>query len=148
MRVLALAALALGGCYSHTQVAVTDLEKLTAVPGRAPEADLAGQDCDGCPVRVDGTTPLVLTTKRGLQHRVTPFYFHMNDTPLGSPDYGVLVDRAEVRTAEVRTLSTGGTSAMVVGIAAIAAGTFLAIQLTAGDSSIGSNDAVMEPATE
>jgi hypothetical protein len=86
----------------------------------------------------------VLTTKDGLLHRVTPFYFHMNDTQLVSPDYGILVDRAEVKTAEVRTLSSGGTIALVVGIAAIAAGTFLAIQLTAGDDSLSADEAPTE----
>lgn len=135
--VLALAALVLPGCYSHQRVAVAHLEKLTAVPGRLPEADLPGDLCDGCVVHVDGTTPLVLTTEDGLTHRVTPFYFHMNERQLVSPDYGVLLDRAKVSSAEVRTLSTGRTVAMVVGIAAIAAGTFLAIQLTAGDENLG-----------
>jgi len=134
---LLLAALALPACYSHQRVAVTDLDQLTAVPGRPPEASLQGTDCGGCQVQVDGTTPLVLTTRDGQVHRVTPFYFHMNKTQLVSPDYGVLVDRTQVSTAEIRTLSTGGTIAMVAGIAAIAAGTFLAIQLTAGDENLG-----------
>ncbi len=125
------------GCYSHQQIAVADLEKLTAAPGRSPEADLSGRGCEGCSVRVDGTTPLVLTTKDGRSHRVTPFYFHMNETQLVSPDYGVLVDRVDVKTAEVRTLSAGGTIGLVAGIVAVAAGTFLAIQLTAGDEQLG-----------
>ncbi len=132
-----LAAVVLTGCYSHQRVAVAHLEKLTAVPGRLPEADVPGDLCDGCIVHVDGTTPLVLTTADGLTHRVTPFYFHMNERQLVSPDYGVLVDRSKVSAAEVRTLSTGRTVAMVLGIAAIAAGTFLAIQLTAGDENLG-----------
>ena len=133
---LAVAALATTGCYAHQRIPVADLQKLTAIPGRAPEADLKGESCGGCVVRVDGTTPLVLTTRDGQEHRVTPFYFHMNEKQLVSPDYGVLVDRADVRAADVRTLSTGGTIGLVVGIAAIAAGTFLAIQLTAGDEDL------------
>ena len=40
---LAVAALATTGCYAHQRIPVADLQKLTAIPGRAPEADLKGK---------------------------------------------------------------------------------------------------------
>ncbi len=139
MRQIAALALtiALGGCYSQRPVALAALEDLTAAPGRPPEVQVAGEECDGCQVTVDATSPLVLTTADGRTHRMTPFYFHMSDTQVVSPDYGVLIDRADLRRAEVRTLSVGGTVALVSVVATVAIGTFIALQATAGEENLG-----------
>lgn len=131
-----LAALAVAGCYAHQAIPLSSVAELSAAPGRPTEAQVPGEDCGGCRVSVDATTPLLLTTADGEVHRVTPFYFHVSDTQIVSPDYGVLVERADVQRAEVRELSTGGTLALVGVVAAAAVGTFLAIQLTAGQEDL------------
>ncbi len=127
----------LAGCYSHQRIDHTELDKLAAAPGHPDVVAMTGIGCEGCQVQVDGTTPLVLTTGDGRAHRLTPFYFHLSETQVVSPDYGVLVDRKDLDKAEVRKLSTGGTVALVAGIASAALGTFLAIQFTAGEDKIG-----------
>ena len=137
---LLVGALAMSGCYTHQRIAVEELEKLTAAPGRPPEVVVKGVECGDCQVQVEATSPLVLTTRDGVAHRMTPFYFHMSDTQLVSPDYGVLVNRADLQRAEVRQLSTGGTLALVGLIAGVALGTFVAIQATAGEESLRSED--------
>ena len=132
-----LLSLLLVGCYSHQRIDATELSKLAAAPGHPDVVTITGIGCDSCQVEVDGTTPLVLTTKDGRAHRLTPFYFHLSEAQVVSPDYGVLVDRKDLDRAEVRTLSTGGTIALVATIASAAVGTFLAIQLTAGQDELG-----------
>lgn len=135
MRVLLLLAALTAGCYRQQRIPLAELEQLTAAPGRPPAVDVPGEDCDGCSVTVDTTTPILLTDADGRTHRVTPFYFHMSDAQLVSPDYGVLLDRTDLQQAEVRHLSTGGTLTLVGLVTAAAVGTFLAIQLTSGEQS-------------
>jgi hypothetical protein len=127
----------LSGCYAHQQIPLAQLEHLTAVPGRPSATDVPGEDCGGCTVNVDTTTPLLLTDISGRVHRLTPFFFHMSDKQVVSPDYGVLVARADIQRAEVRDLSLGGTLTVVILVAAAAVGTFLGIQLTAGEERLG-----------
>ncbi len=131
---LLVAGLALAGCYSQRPIGLDALDQLTAAPGRPPEVEV--KSTEGEPITVDATSPLVLTTADGRTHRVTPFYFHMSDTQLVSPDYGVLVNRADLTGAEVRQLSVGGTAALIGVVAAVAIGTFVALQATAGEDAL------------
>ncbi len=124
------------GCYAYQNIPLAKLDDLTAAPGRVPRAELDGEACEGCRVEVDTTTPLILTTTQGEALRVTPFYFHLSKTQLVAPDYGVLVERDEIGSAAVRTISVGRTVALVSTVVLIAAGTFAAIQLTAGTQSL------------
>ncbi len=128
----------LGGCYSHQRVELDELGQLTAAPGRPEEVAIKGADCGECAVVVDATSPLVLTTRDGAQHRMTPFFFHMSGGQLVSPDFGVLVDKNQVDRVEVRQLSTFKTAALVAIVAGIAVGTFVGIRATAGDESLRS----------
>ena len=131
-----LTAFLASGCYTYQAIPVPRLEDLTATPGRAPRLEMEGEGCDGCRVEVDTTTPLILTTSQGAPLRVTPFYFHLSKTQLVAPAYGVLVERDEIGSAAVRTLSVGKTVALVATVVLVAAGTFAAIQLTAGQETL------------
>ena len=133
---LTFTALLATGCYTYQAIPLPRLQDLTAAPGRAPSLELEGEACGGCRVEVDTTTPLILTTSQGTALRVTPFYFHLSQTQLVAPDYGVLVERDEIGGAAVRTLSVGRTAALVASVVLVAAGTFAAIQLTAGDETL------------
>ncbi|MBU1899668.1 hypothetical protein KKB55_18150, partial [Myxococcota bacterium] len=94
--------LLLWGCYSHHPIPLDQLQHLTAAPGRAPEARIKGLDCGGCEIALDATTPLILKDAAGRDHRLTPFYFHMSAAQLVSPDYGLLLERVDIKGAEVR----------------------------------------------
>lgn len=125
------------GCYTNQRIAISELARLDAVPGRALEAEIPGADCSGCSVQVNPTTPVVLTDRSGIAHRLTPFYFHLSPTQLVAPDYGVLLERTDVTDAAVRTLSVSRTVALAATVAAVALGGFFAIQATAGEASLG-----------
>ncbi len=134
--VAVLCASLLTGCYSHQRVELGELEKLTAAPGRPAELEISGAGCGGCTIVVDATSPLVLTTRSGSSHRMTPFFFHMSDNQIVSPDFGVLLNRAQLERAEVRQLSTMKTVALVALVAGVAVGTFVGIRATAGEESL------------
>ena len=88
----------------------------------------------GCK-RLDVSTSnaLKVVTKDGKQ-RVTPFNFIMSGGQLVSPEYDVLVRLDDVKGAEVQQFSTWKTIGTIVGVSAVAVGTFIAISLAAPES--------------
>ncbi len=135
-----LCAALLTGCYSTQQLPLAQLDALTAAPGRRSERTVAGEACAGCEVTVDPTTPLLLTSTAGERHRLTPFAFQIVDDRIVGPEQGVLLDRNEVVVAEVQTFSPGRTTALIAGVALLAAASFVAIRLTAGEGSLSEDD--------
>lgn len=88
----------------------------------------------GC-TRVDVSTAnaLKVVTNEGNQ-RVTPFNFIMSGGQLVSPEYDVLVRLDDVKGAKVQEFSTWKTIGTIVGVSAIAVGTFVGISILAPDS--------------
>jgi len=85
----------------------------------------------GCTaVRVSGGNTLQIVTTSG-NERVTPFNFIMNQKQLVSPEYDLLLTIDEVEGAEVSEFSTFKTVFTIVGVSAVAIGTFVGISLLA-----------------
>ncbi len=118
-------------------------ESATARPLRLAQADddipeeinpyEDGIDPDtGCPVvRVSPTSPVSVVTNSGSSHRITPFNFTLGNTQLISPDYDLLLPRADLAGAEVDVFSTGKTLGLIAAGVAVAVGSFVAIMLIA-----------------
>lgn len=86
----------------------------------------------GCPVvRVSATSPVSVVTNSGHSYRITPFNFTLGNTQLISPDYDLLLPRAELAGAEVDVFSTGKTLGLIAGGIAVAVGSFVAIMVIA-----------------
>lgn len=85
----------------------------------------------GCTaVNVSGGNTLQIVTTEGNQ-RVTPFNFIMNQKQLVSPEYDLLLTIDEVEGAEVSEFSTFKTVITIVGVSAVAIGTFVGISVLA-----------------
>ena len=85
----------------------------------------------GCTaVNVSGGNTLQIVTTAGNQ-RVTPFNFIMNQKQLVSPEYDLLLTIDEVEGAEVSEFSTFKTVITIVGVSAVAIGTFVGISVLA-----------------
>ena len=101
-------------------------DKLAAKPMPADRA--------GCTaVQVSAANALQVVTAEGDQ-RVTPFNFIMSGGQLVSPEYDLLVPLSQVEGAKVREFSTFKTVATVVGVSAVALGTFIGISILAPES--------------
>lgn len=88
----------------------------------------------GCTqVDVSTSNALKVVTTTGNQ-RVTPFNFIMSGGQLVSPEYDVLVRLDDVQGAKVQEFSTWKTIGTIVGVSAIAIGTFVGISILAPDS--------------
>ncbi len=88
-------------------------------------------DRAGCKqVDVSTANALKVVTTDGNQ-RVTPFNFIMSGGQLVSPEYDVLVRLDDVQGAKVQEFSTWKTIGTIVGVSAIAVGTFVGISLLA-----------------
>lgn len=97
-----------------------------------------GRSCET--VEVSLTNAVEVVTRDGGSYRVTPFNFTMSETQLVSPDYNLLLVRDQIDGAEVQVFSTGKTIGLIVGIAAVGVGSFLALSLLAGeDRGLGGN---------
>lgn len=89
----------------------------------------------GCAlVEVSTVNALFIVMKDGSMQRVTPFNFIMGQGQVVSPEYNLLETLDNVEGAEVNEFSTWKTVGTVVGVAAVAVGTFVGISLAGGDS--------------
>lgn len=85
----------------------------------------------GCTrVEVSTANALQVVTNEG-KARVTPFNFIMSGGQLVSPEYDLLVPLKQVEGARVREFSTFKTVGMILGVSAVAIGTFVGISLLA-----------------
>lgn len=88
----------------------------------------------GCKeVDVSASNAIKVVTTSGDQ-RVTPFNFIMSAGQLVSPEYDVLVSLNDVEGAKVQEFSTWKTIGTIVGVSAVAIGTFVAIGVLAPSS--------------
>lgn len=88
----------------------------------------------GCTaVEVSTANALRVVTVEG-NERVTPFNFIMSGGQLVSPEYDLLVPLTMVEGAKVREFSTWKTVGTIVGVSAIALGTFIGISVLAPKS--------------
>ncbi len=76
---------------------------------------------------------LNIVLETGEKERVTPFNFIMNNDQLVSPEYNMLLSMNEVQGGEVSEFSTWKTVGTIVGVSAVAIGTFVGISLLAPD---------------
>ncbi|MGM0556308.1 MAG: hypothetical protein ACQEVA_08000 [Myxococcota bacterium] len=89
----------------------------------------------GCTsVPVSTANPVTVLTDGGTEYRVTPFNFMMSQSQLVSPEYDLLLSLNQVEGAEVQQFSTWKTTATIVGVSAVAIGSFIAISVLAPDS--------------
>lgn len=110
----------------------------SAASGEAPlSSETAPSGC--AEVTVSTNNALKIVTQDGEELRVTPFNFIMSGGQLVSPEYDLLENLNNVEGAEVSEFSTWKTVGTVVGVSAVAIGSFVAISLLAGDSSGFSN---------
>lgn len=90
---------------------------------------------EGCTkVQVSTANALFIKTTNGEMKRVTPFNFIMSQGQIVSPEYDLLERLDNVEGAEVDQFSTWKTVGTIVGVSAIAIGTFVGISLLAPDS--------------
>lgn len=90
-------------------------------PGRA--------GCERVPVST--ANPVNVVTKDGEAYRVTPFNFMMSEQQIVSPEYDLLLSLDEVEGGEVRQFSTWKTVGTILGVSAVAVGTFVGISVLA-----------------
>lgn len=95
-------------------------------------ADAGRPGCTSVPVST--ANPVTVVTKEGDEYRVTPFNFIMSGQQLVSPEYDLLLPLQDVEGAEVRQFSTWKTVGTIVGVSAVAIGTFVGISVLAPDS--------------
>jgi hypothetical protein len=149
-------------CFNTYRISTSELELLqSGNEAESVSVCVAAAEVDEGPVRVaqDGDSDVAMVSSRGCEtvevsltnavevitsdggtYRVTPFNFTMSETQLVSPDYNLLLVRDQIDGAEVQVFSTGKTIGLVVGIAAIGVGSFLALSLLAGeDRGLGGN---------
>lgn len=101
-----------------------------AVPALSADDQAAqARGCDRVPVSTANAVNVVSTG--GDSYRVTPFNFMMSDQQLVSPEYDLLLGLEDVKGAEVREFSTWKTVATIVGVSAVAIGTFVGISVLA-----------------
>lgn len=115
---------------------VTDTTTTTTATdaGGAGEARPVPANRAGCKeVDVSASNAIKVVTTSGDQ-RVTPFNFIMSAGQLVSPEYDVLVSLNEVEGAKVQEFSTWKTIGTIVGVSAVAIGTFVAIGVLAPTS--------------
>jgi hypothetical protein len=86
----------------------------------------------GCTrVPVSTANAVLVKGKSDASYRVTPFNFIMSETQLVSPEYNLLLPLEQIDGAEVKQFSTGKTVATIVGVTAVAVGTFVLIAIFA-----------------
>lgn len=107
----------------------------------APQTPAADPSAEAAPVNRTGCTKVEVSTGNAVQvvtktgkERVTPFNFIMSGGQLVSPEYDLLVSLNDVDGAEVREFSTWKTVGTIVGVSAVAVGTFVAISIFAPES--------------
>ena len=111
---------------------------------QASDATAAGTEEEagrkGCArVPVSTANPVNVVTEGGETYRVTPFNFMMSDQQLVSPEYDLLLSLNNVKGGEVREFSTWKTVGTIVGVSAVAIGTFVGISVLAPEGEGFSN---------
>lgn len=108
----------------------------TATDATAAGEEGEGQTRSGCTsVPVSTANPVTVVTETGQEYRVTPFNFMMSQSQLVSPEYDLLLSLKQVEGAEVQQFSTWKTTATIVGVSAVAIGTFIGISVLAPEGS-------------
>lgn len=114
-----------------------------AAPAETAEAaEVTGEEAaetttapPGCTlVQVSTANALYILKKNGEEQRVTPFNFIMSQGQVVSPEYNLLETLDDVEGAEVDEFSTWKTVGTIVGVSAVAIGTFVGISLAGGNS--------------
>lgn len=131
-----------GGAASAYRSLSLDGTQWAQAEGAAAEGETAtdGSDAPAAPnngcvvVPVSTANAVKVLTSDGATHRVTPFNFVMSDAQIVSPEYDLLLNMSEVRGAEVKQFSGWKTAATMVGVSAVAIGTFVGIALLAPES--------------
>jgi hypothetical protein len=128
-----------GDCQDAKQAGLTADGLLVAQADAAP-SDTATDAAPAAPtnerpgcikVPVSTANAVMVKGKDDANYRVTPFNFIMSETQLVSPEYNLLLPLDQVNGAEVKQFSTGKTVATIVGVTAVAVGTFILIALIA-----------------
>ena len=125
-----------------TETATDAVVPATTAPTDAPaEANSSALNADGtlangCTlVSVSAANPLYIVDTEGSKKRVTPFNFIMAQGQIVAPDYNLLEKMENVNGAEVSAFSTWKTVGTIVGVSAVAIGSFVAISVLSPDAS-------------
>jgi hypothetical protein len=100
-----------------------------ATGARETEEKTGRPGCQRVPVST--ANPVNVVTKNGETFRVTPFNFMMSEQQIVSPEYDLLLSLDQVEGGEVRQFSTWKTVGTIVGVSAVAIGTFVGISVLA-----------------
>ena len=132
LALLVVASLTQFACYNTYTIDKSQLEKLES---QVEQKEVVKVDSEGAePIPVSTANPVTVVTNGGDEYRVTPFNFMMSETQLVSPEYDLLLSLKQVEGARVRQFSTWKTTATIVGVSAVAIGTFVGISILAPDS--------------
>lgn len=100
-----------------------------ATGARATKEKTGRPGCERVPVST--ANPVNVVTQSGEAYRVTPFNFMMSEQQIVSPEYDLLLSLDEVEGGEVRQFSTWKTVGTILGVSAVAVGTFVGISVLA-----------------
>ena len=122
-----------GTVWAQAESEAPDETASDATASGKAEAEASGRaGCTSVPVST--ANPVTVVTESGNEYRVTPFNFMMSQSQLVSPEYDLLLSLKQVKGAEVQQFSTLKTTATIVGVSAVAIGTFVGISILAPDS--------------
>jgi hypothetical protein len=122
-----------GTVWAQAEEAAPDETASDATAAGENDAETAARaGCTAVPVST--ANPVTVVTQGGTEYRVTPFNFMMSQSQLVSPEYDLLLSLNQVEGAEVQQFSTWKTTATIVGVSAVAIGSFIAISVLAPDS--------------
>ncbi len=116
-----------GSRWAAAQGAKTDTA--SDATGTGDDMPPARKGCTRVPVST--ANPVKVVTKDGDTYRVTPFNFMMSDRQIVSPEYNLLLSLDDVKGGEVRQFSTWKTVGTILGVSAVAIGTFVGISVLA-----------------
>jgi hypothetical protein len=119
-----------GTVFAQAEKEAGDDTATDATAAGTAEAEAQGQaGCTSVPVST--ANPVTVVTENGTEYRVTPFNFMMSQQQLVSPEYDLLLSLDQVKGAEVQQFSTWKTTATIVGVSAVAIGSFIGISILA-----------------
>jgi hypothetical protein len=104
-------------------------ETASDATGTRKTEEAGKENCARVPVST--ANPVNVVTKDGETHRVTPFNFMMSEQQIVSPEYDLLLSLDDVEGGEVREFSTWKTVGTILGVSAVAIGTFVGISVLA-----------------
>ena len=116
------------GCYNVHNVTLDEF-------GHAQNADEMGlakmKTEAGAEIVVSENSRIGVVTNDGNYTAIAPFNFTLTSSKLIAPDQDLLLERSDVKTAQVKEVSTGKTTAVVSSALAILVGGLLFITLSA-----------------